>query len=139
MKYFIASKWKNKEMVKMLSDGIKFKGHEAYSFLDNSANLLTGRPIAEDTLFFEEILKSKDWKLNPHVYQIFHSEIKNIRKCDALILLLPCGISSHLEAGIAYGLNKNLILIGKAEKPEIIYLIFDQTYFNLDDFLINLQ
>jgi hypothetical protein len=52
-----------------------------------------------------------------------------------VILLLPAGTSAHIEAGIAFGLKKKLILIGIPEKPETLYFIFDEYYDTADDFL----
>jgi len=52
-----------------------------------------------------------------------------------VILLLPAGISAHIEAGIAYGLGKEPILIGQPEKPESLYLIFKKRFATVDDFL----
>lgn len=51
-----------------------------------------------------------------------------------MILLLPAGTSAHIEAGIAFGLGKKLILIGKPEKPETLYFIFDEYYGTIESF-----
>ena len=50
-------------------------------------------------------------------------------------MLLPAGSSVHMEAGIAYGLGKPLILIGEPEKPETLYLVFNERYKSIDEFL----
>ncbi len=41
MKFFIASPWRNKEAVKELESTLVLRGHSAWSFLDNGANLCT--------------------------------------------------------------------------------------------------
>ena len=62
----------------------------------------------------------------------FYQSLKNAEK---VILLLPAGNSVHIEAGVAYGLGKPLILIGEPEKPETLYLIFKESYKTIDEFL----
>ena len=50
-------------------------------------------------------------------------------------MLLPAGNSVHMEAGIAYGWGKKLVLIGEPEKPETLYLVFQERYKNIEEFL----
>ncbi len=137
MKFFIASRWKNKEEVEYLTEELKKKGHQVYSFLESGSNLLTGQPIEEEMEMFSEALAN--WRNDPKISHIFESEIKGIKESDATILLLPSGDSSHLEAGIAYGLNKKLILIGPIAKPEVVYLMFNKIYFDISSFLEDLN
>lgn len=53
-------------------------------------------------------------------------------------MLLPAGKSCHIEAGIAYGLGKKCILIGQQKEAESLYLIFDDNYNSVDEFLENI-
>lgn len=50
-------------------------------------------------------------------------------------MLLPAGMASHMEAGITPDLGKKLILVGKPEKPETLYLMFNEHYDDKDSFL----
>ena len=133
MKFFIASPWKNREEVNYISEEIKKRGHEAHSFIESGSNLLTGQPIEDEMKMFSEALKN--WREDERVSRIFESEIQTLRDSDVVILLLPAGISSHLEAGIAYGMGKKVILIGPFPKPEIVYLIFDRIFIDVSSFL----
>lgn len=40
-----------------------------------------------------------------------------------------------MEAGVSYGLNKKLIVIGEVEKPETLYLMFNERYPDIETFL----
>lgn len=137
MEIFIASPWKNREEVNYLSEEIKKRGHGAHSFIESGANLLTGQPIEDEMKIFSEVLKN--WESDEHVSHIFSSELENLKKSDVVILLLPAGISSHLEAGIAYGWGKKCILIGPINKPEIVYLIFNKIFIDTSSFLKELD
>ncbi len=136
MKFFIASPWKNREEVNYLSQELKKRGHNVSSFIESGANLLSGQPIEDEMKMFSEALAN--WKSDPRISQIFESELKSLKESDSVIMLLPAGISSHLEAGIAYGWGKKLILIGPIIKPEIVYLIFDELYIDMSSFLRDL-
>jgi len=136
MKFFIASPWKNKEQVEKLTEELKTQGHEVYSYLESGENLLTGHPIEEEMKVYWEALSN--WQNDKRISHIFESEINGLKNCDALILLLPAGDSSHMEAGVAYGLGKKLILIGAVNKPEVVYLMFNKIYMDASSFLSDL-
>ena len=137
MKFFIASPWKNKEEVESLTKKLRSKGHEVSSFIESGANLLTGHPIEDHMKLFSEALKN--WREDEHVSKIFNSELEILKQSDVVVLLLPAGISSHLEAGIAHGWGKKSVLIGPIAKPEIVYLIFDKIYLDTSSFLKDLD
>lgn len=137
MKFFIASPWKNREEVNFLSEEIKKRGHGVHSFIESGANLLTGQPIEDEMKVFSEALKN--WQSDERVSRIFNSELKDLKDSEVVILLLPAGISSHLEAGIAHGFGKKLVLIGPINKPEIVYLIFNKIYIDTSSFLKDLD
>ena len=137
MKFFIASPWKNRESVQTISNELKKRGHEVYSYLESGANLLTGEPIEKEMNIFSEALGN--WRKDNRIEQIFESEMKGLRESEVLVLLEPAGGSSLLEAGVAYGLGKKLILVGGITKPEVVYLVFDEIYLDMSSFLHDLD
>jgi hypothetical protein len=135
MKFFIASPWRNKDAVKSLMEALTARGHTAYSFLSNDANLVTGEPTIEKS---EEDFPSSiaDWENDPAVKQIFESDMQALKESDTVILLEPSGRSSLAEAGIAYGMGKKVVLVGLVEHPEIVvYCICASRYPNAEAFL----
>ncbi|UZE92968.1 MAG: hypothetical protein IB617_02305 [Candidatus Nealsonbacteria bacterium] len=82
----------------------------------------------------------RNWQVNERVKQVAEEDRKSIKKADAIILLLPAGISAHLETGYAKGLGKECILIGNPEKAESGYLMaFDKMFGSIEDFLKSLK
>ncbi len=77
----------------------------------------------------------KDFYNNKYFKEIFDEDLDGLKNAEKVILLLPAGTSAHMEAGIAFGLGKPLILIGEPEKPETLYLVFNERYNNMDEFL----
>lgn len=59
---------------------------------------------------------------------IFEDDLAGLKSADSLIMVLPAGSSSHIEAGIAYGLGKKCYAVGPYEKTDSLYLIFDKIF-----------
>ncbi len=133
MKFFIASPWKNRHEVLMLSDVLKMRGHEVYSYLQNTDNSLTGLSIEDELKTFMTALAK--WDTDPQIKQIFDSEVAHLKASDAVVLLGPVGHSSLIEAGIGYGLGKKVFIIGHMDKPEVFYLISESIHPDVDSFL----
>jgi len=136
MKFFIASPWRNRALVSDLTTKLVAKGHMVYSFLESGANLATGMSIADELGSFSNALSN--WQNDPNIKNIFESEMEGIKSSDAVILLQPAGHSSLLEAGVGYGMGKEVIIIGPIEKPEVVYLISKRFYPSIDLFVNNL-
>lgn len=136
MKFFIASPWRNKDAVRTFAAALTQRGYLAYSYLDSGANLATGRSVVDELKAFSHSMT--DWEDNPFIANIFESEMKALRECDAVILLAPAGYSSLTEAGIAYGMGKKVMLVGLVEHPEIIYRVCASRYPSTEAFLDSL-
>lgn len=136
MKFFIASPWKNKAMVKTLGEELVKRNFGVYSFLESGANLSTGQPIADEVKTFGDAVEN--WEKDPNIKKIFDSELDGLKASDVVILLQPAGHSSLLEAGIGYGMGKRIVTIGSIEKPEVFYLICEKTYPDLETFLADI-
>ncbi len=137
MKIFIASPWRNQEQVLTLADGLTKAGHEVYSFLQNGANLSTGSSIADELRTFSAALEN--WENDPNIKRIFDSELEGLKSSDMVVVLLPAGHSSLIEAGIGYGAGKRVAIVGEVEKPEVFYLICEKMYRDVDAFLADLH
>jgi len=138
MKFFIASPWQNADIVKNLSVALATRGHTIYSFLDNGANVVGGGPSIEES---EESFPNSisNWENNPATKEIFESDMKALKESDVVILLEPSGRSSLAEAGIAYGMGKKIVVVGRVAHPSIVlYNICENRYASTDEFLASL-
>lgn len=59
---------------------------------------------------------------------IFEDDLDELKSAEKLIMVLPAGKSSHIEAGIAYGLGKECYAVGECEKTDSLYLIFRKIF-----------
>lgn len=131
--FTILAKFRNKEQVEELVIKIKQKGYSCYNFCDTPANPKC--PENNGELQMEEFEKTKDFFKDKYFEYIFKKDLTGLKNANKVIVLMPAGKSVHIETGIAYGLGKDLILIGEPEKPESLYLIFKERYKTTNDFL----
>ncbi|MDP1619842.1 MAG: hypothetical protein Q8L11_03090 [Candidatus Moranbacteria bacterium] len=131
--YTLISRFRNKEQCELLIKKIEEKGKTCYNFcaLPADPNNADAHP-EEQMKAFESV---KDFHNDQYYKKIFEDDLKGLKNAEKVILLLPAGTSAHMEAGIAFGLEKPLILIGEPEKPETLYLVFKERYKDMDEFL----
>lgn len=65
--------------------------------------------------------------------QGFERDMEHLRSASAVILLLPCGKSAHLEAGWAVGAGKPVAAyLPEPVQPELMYGMFDLVTYEID-------
>jgi len=119
MKIYVASSWKNQSAVLSLAELLESHGFEVDAFcrstdkryafhwsefVDNEAELQQ-----YDALSFVN---------DPRVRRAFVEDKKWLDWADTVIMLMPCGRSSHLEAGYAKGQGKRLFIYGEFPQGE---------------------
>lgn len=136
MKYFIASRWASMKQIQVLTENLTTLGHEVFSFVSDKRNFVTQNELQKPRVLFE---KTENWEKNPEVRKVYEHDLEGLRQADTVILLLPAGVNSHIEAGIAFGLGKHLVLIGEPETVETHYLIFDEFYKTIEEYVASLK
>lgn len=135
--YFISSRWRNRDQVLELASNLRKKGKVVYCFMEEKHNPGTIDDDPEQVMSkFEAI---KNWRNDPFVKRIFKRDLAGLKASECVVVLLPGGKSTHLEAGIAYGFRKKLILIGEQKETESLYLIFDEVYKSTRNFLRSIK
>lgn len=128
MRIYLASSWKMKDVVLELASTLRDEGHSVDSFCDdangrisfNWSELIESmKTEGSDISQLDAIEMMKHWR----VKEAFEEDKRWIDWADVLIMLMPCGRSSHLEAGYAVGAGKKMYIIGGFEKGE-----FDTMY-----------
>jgi len=137
MKYFISSKWRNRDKVLELTKKLRDKGQFVYCFFESDANICPSEGDPE--LEMQEFEAIPNWQKDERVYAIFKDAVDKIKDSDISILLLPSGNSAHIEAGIAYGLGKKCILVGEKKEAESMYLVFNEFYNSTDEFIKGIE
>lgn len=107
MKIYLASSWKNEELVRDWASVLREKGHEVDAFCDTS----TGRTVfgADKNYNFDDLTAPEFLKVEK-AQRAYAEDKKWLEWADVCILILPSGKSSHLEAGYAKGQGKKLVI-----------------------------
>lgn len=136
MKYFIASRWENMKQVQYLTENLHALGHEIFSYVDDRRNFVPKKELEQPTAVFQA---GDDWRARPALQAMFEKDIDGLSSCDTVILLLPGGETSHIEAGIGYGLGKKLVLIGNPPVVKTHYLIFGEWHKTIEEYITALR
>ena len=129
MKIYVASSWRNEhqpEVVRMLR-GV---GHEVFDFR-NPKKGVKGFSWSEvsdkhpNDWTTKEFLDALD---HDRAIEAFNIDFKALESADLVVLVLPCGRSSHLEAGFAKGRRRTLVVFippKESVTPELMYSLAD--------------
>ncbi len=128
MRVYVASSWRNPHQPSVVAD-LRKAGHEVYDFRNpphsTGFNWSDMDPNWADWTaaeFRHELLSSSI------AAQGFMSDFRAMRWADAIVMVLPCGKSSHMELGYGTGAGKRTIILlernGPVE-PDLMYLQAD--------------
>lgn len=141
MKVYLASSWRNPYQQAMVAY-LRFHGHEVYDF----KNPPNGTGFGWNQLGKGE---PEDWSMKdfrdalqvPRAQEGFYSDFNAMQWADAIVLLLPCGRSAHLELGWAAGAGKLSIVVLDEDRfePELMYLMADYICLDRDECIKVLQ
>lgn len=109
MKVYIASSWKNFETVREVAQHLRSRGIEVDDFTDARGGdryVFDYREEGMGHLDGIEFMKDRRTQL------AFDQDKAGLDWADAVLLILPSGRSSHLEAGYAVGQGKKLVILG---------------------------
>lgn len=135
--YAVVSSYRNRNKVNALIDAISNHGFSCYNFCDEPSD--PNNPDAHPEEQMKVFESTENFYEDYHFQKLFKRDLEGLKNAQNVILLHPCGLSAHIEAGIAFGLGKRLIMIGKPAKPETLYLIFQERYETSEDFLSTLR
>ena len=131
MKIYLASSWKNQKEVLVLAERLETEGFEVDAFCR-----ATDKRYA---FHWSELVDDEDELANydaiemladPRTQRAFKEDKKWLDWSDTVIMLMPCGRSSHLEGGYAKGKDKLLYIYGEFPKGEfdVMYGLADGLY-----------
>ena len=130
-KFFISGRTRNRENILKICNIFENFNISHYCFLKNEeSHKEAGLDINDKNLADTfEGLKIEDAR----VRTTFEYDLDGLKNSDNFLLVLPAGKSSHIEAGIAYGLGKKCYAIGEYDVTDSLYLIFDNIFKDEDE------
>ena len=122
MKIYLASSWRNKDAVLVMAKKLQLEGHVVDAFCDEIRRISFNWDELLDIMTREgndlATLDAKEMMGHWRVRAAFEEDKKYLDWADAIIMLMPCGRSAHLEAGYAAGSGKLLYIVGGFEPGE---------------------
>ena len=119
MRIYIASSWKNQSTVLGLADLLESNGFEVDAFCRSTDKRYSFHwselvDNEDDLKYYDAIEMLAD----PRTQRAFKEDKKWLDWADCVVMLMPCGRSSHLEAGYAKGQGKLVFIYGEFVKGE---------------------
>jgi len=147
MKIYLASSWKNNGAVLEMASLLREEGHivDAFCEEDRVISFNWSELFAAMDTEGCDITEYDARDMMDHwmVQDAFMYDKQQLELADAVIMMLPCGRSSHMEAGYAVGMGKKLYIVGGFEKGEfdVMYGFADgmYDYGELHDMLLELR
>lgn len=142
---YVSSSWRN-ELQPTLVALLREHGHKVYDFRHpegrNDRNVWEGvtASLHLGTAYQQGILTAGDYDrmlMETTVKERFLDHFNAMNDADTCILLLPCGRSSHVEAGYMAGAGKRVFVYDTSHHvtPELMYLTFDGYFHEEEDLL----
>ncbi len=125
MKVYVASSWHN-EIYPKVVETLRQAGHDVYDFRRQGGSDSNPSEMTSDRLL--------DFLDEPKVRSIFQNDMDALVACDAVVCVLPCGRSAHLELGYGIGAGKRTVLLWHdGDAPDIMHKAVDSIVFNVVD------
>ena len=130
--FFIAGKTRNKDNILKICDLFDKYNISYYCFLKNDEAHNSYGDISNSVDDNMEIFESLDLK-SDIVLNIFNEDMEAEKNSNNFLLVLPAGKSGHIEAGVAYGLEKKCFAIGEYDATDSLYNIFENIFNNIEE------
>lgn len=133
MKVYVATSWRNK-----LTDAVVMRlrqdGHEVFDFREGGKAFAWSDLDPNGSAEAWSAEEFGRWASDPRAAAGFRRDMDALEAADAVVLVLPCGRSAHLELGHAVGAGKlTYVWMPFPEKPELMYLACDGVHSDLDE------
>lgn len=117
---YLSSSWKNRDRVRAMAVALRKVGHEVYDFTDPTCRTAPEIPPERfpdqfdpaKQLYREYITAVPEWRAAVECNRTA------LDRCDAVVLILPCGNDSHADWAYAVGAKKWTLVVGQARLGE---------------------
>ena len=133
MRIYVASSWRNTRQPAVVA-ALRAVGHVVYDFR---------HPARDDHGFhWSEIdprwqkwtsAQFRDAINRPVAVDEFTKDMEALDTADAVVLVIPCGRSAHLELGYAIGRDARSAILLEDGEPELMYRMADALCLTIDD------
>ncbi len=129
MKLYLASSWRNPYQADVLAT-LRNAGHEVYDFKNPAPGNAGFAWKNCDPELRSDLTPQRLRRVlaHPVAQRGFGYDVGAMRWADGCVLLLPSGLSAHLEAGWMSGAGKPVVICApEIREPELMYKLFDMS------------
>ncbi len=133
MNVYVATSWRN-DCQPSVVEALRSDGHEVYDFRNPA--------VGDHGFHWSEIDPDwEDWTQLDYLRGLRHDlaldgfkkDMDALRRADAVVLVMPCGRSAHLELGWAVGAGRRTVILLSDGEPELMNLMVDHIATDLND------
>ena len=143
MKVYVASSWRNERQPEVVQ-AIRAAGHQVYDF----RNPNEGNREPDQGFRWSDI--DPDWQSwsplqfvdaldHPLAHDGYVRDFEALESADAVVLVMPCGRSAHLELGFGVGMSKLSIILLSDGEPELMYKMVPNLVTSVEEVVIALD
>jgi hypothetical protein len=143
MKVYVASSWRNESQPGVVQ-AIRAAGHQVYDFRNPNENNL------EPDQGFHWSHIDPEWQTwsplqfvdaldHPLALAGYGRDYAALESADAVVLVMPCGRSAHLELGFGVGMGKLSIILLSDGEPELMYKMVPKLVTSVEEVIIALD
>ncbi len=139
MKIYVASSWRNDAQPGVVED-LRRAGHKVYDIRNPNQNG-SGFHWSDISPEWESWTPDKfiEGLEHPLAQNGFASDFEALDWADAVVMVMPCGRSAHLELGYAAGQKKTTVIMVTEAEPELMYKMATHLVINTEQMLAALQ
>jgi len=143
MKVYVASSWRNERQPAVVQ-AIRAAGHQVYDFRNPN-----GDDLEPDQGFHWSDIDPEwqSWSPSQFVGALGHPlalagyerDYRALESADAVVLVMPCGRSAHLELGFGIGMGKLSVILLSDGEPELMYKMVPNLVTSVEEAIIALD
>ncbi|HVT74558.1 MAG TPA: hypothetical protein VHD61_15600 [Lacunisphaera sp.] len=125
IKVYVASSWRNPFQPQVVAR-LREAGYEVYDFKDPAGSKGFAWSDIDPEWQKWDLVRYLKALAHPLAQSGFRSDMGALAECAAVVAVLPCGRSAHLELGYAVGAGKFTVALVLGEnEPELMYRMLD--------------
>lgn len=132
---YVASSWRNRRQPEVVK-ALRQDGHMVYDFRNppGGGGGFQWREIDENWQSWTpaEYLTALR---HPIAQKSFRVDMEHLNTCHSCLLVMPCGVSAHLELGWACGMKKSTAVLLDEGEPELMRKMADRLVLTLEEAL----
>ena len=143
MKVYVASSWRNERQPEVVR-AIRAAGHQVYDFRNPNQEIVE----PDQGIQWSDIDPEwQTWSPSQFINSLDHPlaiggydrDYAALESADAVVLVMPCGRSAHLELGFGVGMGKDSIILLSDSEPELMYKMVPNLVTSIEEVVIALD